>query len=151
MYIDKRFIIVSCILVFALSPLAAIVLSNATQQEEVLSTNIEPATKSDLLTAAKQANEDASASEKFDDIAEITSVQRMENWWYVATVKIATTEDSYNPGPQGMLFAKFTNEPNSIYVVTKPGESFNHYNISGNSGVPYSVIDRLNEVNNAGE
>ena len=152
MYISRRFIIVSCILVFVVSPLIATILVNVTRIENVVSTDIQAATKKELLAAIKQTNSSSPSSQQFDDVTDIVSVKRLDTWWYVATVKLATiNEDSYDPGPQGMLFAKFTNQPNSVYVVTKPGESFNHYNISGSAGVPYDVIDELNEVNNSNE
>lgn len=151
MYISKRFIIISCVLLFIVSPAAAAILVNVTHKDAVLSSEVQPATKKELLSAIKQANDNPAASQQFEEVTDIVSIKRMDTWWYVATVKLAgnSSDDNYNPGLQGMIFAKFTNQPNSIYVVTKPGEAFNHYNISGSAGVPYDVIDELNGVNNS--
>ncbi len=147
-YLGKRFVIVSCVLIFIVSPVAATALVTATRKKETPITTVQPATKEELFTAIKQDNNNPAASQKFEDVTDITSVKQLNTWWYVATVK-TTSDDGYDPGPQGMLFVKFTDQPNSVRVVTKPGESFNHYNISDSAGVPYDVIDELNEVNDA--
>lgn len=151
MYISKRFIIISCIFIFIVSPVAAAILRGTTRKEDVPSAVIQPATKEELFTAIKQANDNPAASQQFEEVTDITSIKRLDIWWYVAIVKTVSSDDGYNPGPQAMLFAKFTNQPNSVYVVTKPGENFSYYNISGSAGVPYDVIDELNEVNNPNE
>lgn len=149
--ISKRFIIISCVLIFLAAPVAALTVKNVTQKENIPTAEVTPATKKELIAAIKQLNNEGIASQQFEEIEEIASIKQMNKWWYVTTVNVAPTAGGYNPGPQGMLFAKFTNKKDGLRIITNPGEALPFYNISGNTGVPYEVIDELNGINNSND
>ena len=50
-----------------------------------------------------------------------------------------------------MLLVKYHDGPNSIKIVTNPGETLPFYNISDSDGVPYSVIDTYNKAIDASQ
>jgi hypothetical protein len=141
-------------MIFVAAPLAAVALASANQRNTVVANapqkDATKASKEELLTAATSYNDSLPDNQKYvGDIGSIVSYKVIDDWWYVAVVRIPyekTNSSDKGYVDTAMLFSKFTNRPDSINVVTKPGELFPYQNISGNRGVPYEVIEELNKA-----
>lgn len=153
----RKFIIISAILVFIVSPFIAwIVVStqyHTDPQSKVPDIKVTPATKDELFKAVTTKKKEDHFHQDSNDVTRVVDVVSFENldtWWYIVMVKYASYGKE-NPLASPMLVVKYYDGTDTIQVVTNPGEPLPFYNISDSSGIPYDVIDKYNEAISASQ
>jgi hypothetical protein len=109
--------------------------------------NAKPVTKVELRAAIDKYNLTKSKSPRYYTIKDIISFEQIHKWWYLAKVGVESIDSELdNTNEATMLFVKFKDNPGSTQVITGPDDKLYYNNISGQLGVPYDVIDKLNKA-----
>ena len=137
---DRRLVIIALMAVFIFAPVVAwgsvaiyrtLISDNPISQSE--------RSKDDLYKAVELNSGELYGENASRPKLEIVSFKRIEEQWYVVTVK---QSDRMNE-TEKMLIGDFYPEADRMVLVSEPGEGLSQFNISG-IGVPYKVIDELN-------
>lgn len=154
----RKFIVISVLLIFILSPLIAwiVVASNYNSSPDSKTPNLKvtPATKEELFKAVTTKQKESAHLHQDSDndvrVVDIVSYEKLDTWWYIVKVKYASFGKE-NPLVSPMLLVKYYDGPDTINIVTNPGEPLPLYNISDSSGVPYDVIDKYSKAISASQ
>jgi len=146
----RKFIITSAILIFIVSPAIAwgVVASQyrSDPTSDTPSTKVTPATKKELLDVVTKKHKESHIEDGSDiKILDVVSYENLHTWWYIVKVKYASYGKEY-PVASPMLLVKYFDGPNTVHIITNPGESLPFYDISDSVGIPYDVIDKYNKV-----
>ncbi|CAN5427055.1 hypothetical protein BH09PAT4_BH09PAT4_03250 [soil metagenome] len=146
---NKRFVVMSAITIIVAAPLLAWFTAKLTPissgQPTTPDTNVQAATKEELLSALQTEHKESHVSNPNITEAKVTSIQSFkvfDKWWYLVNVTVAGGTTDTLP----VVVAKFFDGPHAIRIITNPGEPFLLRNISGTLGVPYDVIDSYNKA-----
>lgn len=132
---SPRFVIISLILIFIVSPLTGIGLAKLTH---VRTSTVPPSrTKADFETLLRQAAKTSEYPELYDKTV-VKSFKHQDKWWYTLTVKPRSSDQD-----KLMVIGDFYTQADKMVIVVPPGGRLSEYNIS-EMGVPYSIIDEVN-------
>ena len=147
--LNIKFILISFILIFILSPISAGLLATILTKDPLSPpATVSKLTKDELTEVLKRDSIELPAGENINDIANTLSIEQIGVWWNIVSFSLKSNDNKIAAKNQIMLISKFNNNIDSINVVLGPGENFDRVNISENKGVPYEVIDKINEFNN---
>ncbi len=121
-------------LIFIIAPTGGFVAASIYKDRSDRVVETQKASTDELLTAVKSVD---------DRVQKITSTKNIEEWWYIVTVEMKDQDDE-DPYKLTSVLYKF-NSSSEVGVLISPGDALPGVNISSGEGVPYEVIDILNE------
>jgi hypothetical protein len=137
----------SVVCIFILAPACAWFAVSLKPAYQAPAESVKPATKAELRTAIDNYNRTKTESPRYFTVKDIISSERLHTWWYLVKVRVESIDpDLDNTSEAIMLFVKFKDDSTSTRVVTGPNDKLYYDNISGQLGVPYDVIDKLNKA-----
>jgi hypothetical protein len=140
----KKIIVIGALLVFGIAPafaFGAAYAINHSSTESRLSPQV--VSKADLQKALDKENNSLDENDRRQKIT-VLSYKLYEHVWYI--VSLTYTDGSATPShPSIALVGNLRGDTNKLSVILKPEEVFPHVNISEGQGVPYTVIDAVNE------
>lgn len=136
----RRFIIISAVLVFIVSPIAGWGLGWLNTSRYRVDPSTTPLTKQAILDILRDKNRFTTDTDL--TIVDVASYKRFHTWWYVAALKV--TDRSGATSTEPILLANFQNNAETTEVMTDIGP---YPNVTPSGvGIPYEAIDEMRKI-----
>ncbi len=140
----KGILILVAVATFVVAPLCAYLLTDTLRQSNTQNIlNPQKRDNNAIKQALEKENNTLDDQDKLQDIS-VTSVERLHDVWYIASVQYKTSSDT-TPQSAIALVGDLNGDKDKLVVILKPDELFPQVNISNGIGVPYDVIDHINQ------
>ena len=136
----KRFLVISAILVFVVSPAIGWGLGWINTSRYRVDPTTAPLTNKSILDILR--DESRFSTDTDSTIVDIVSHKRFHTWWYVAALKVQDRAGTVSTEP--ILLADFRNDPETAKVMSDIGP---YPNVTPSGvGIPYEVIDEMRKI-----